>query len=212
MSENQQFKTKYTPETGVLINLEKVEKVREEIFKLKEINPDSKAKLLLIKGSSSFSIEFLLRAVVRANKSLLILDAGNRGGRVQRIASYLNIPSVTENIGVDPVEDLRQLESRLQDRPQISTVILTGALTNENQDLRARVADFSNKLKLHYIIDQSASPTLAFGGKLPVNCDYIIDTLPKDFILSDVHGYIIADPIRIKKLGKQMQHSTIGPY
>lgn len=189
-----------------------VESVRRKLEQLATDNNDEYTSVLM-QGSGSFTVESVIGTVVPENGKLLVLENGAYGERIGKIASTLGIDLVEMNSGEQSKPDLKELDEKLKNDPEITHVAVVHVETTTG--MVNPIEDIGKVVKKHnrtYIVDSMSG----FGG---IEMD--LDKLGIDYMTSSANkciqgvpgfGFTIAKKAELEKSKNQARSLSLDLY
>ncbi|MGD8500168.1 MAG: 2-aminoethylphosphonate--pyruvate transaminase [Phycisphaerales bacterium] len=150
-----------------------VEDIRHRLVELGQANPDDYTAVLM-QGSGTFGLEAVISSTVPPGGRLLVIINGAYGRRLAKIASVLEIDTVTLEYAENTTPDLQEIEDAIKANREITNVAVvhcetTTGIINPIMEIGELVAKSGAK----YFVDAMSS-----FGAVPVNlAEYNIDYL-----------------------------------
>ena len=156
-----------------------IQEIRQQLVKLGQAKPDEYTAVLM-QGSGTFGLEAVVSSTVPPDGKLLIIINGAYGKRLAKIASVLNIDTITLEYPEYTIPNLQEIEDTLKSDNKITNVSVvhcetTTGIINPIKE----IGDFVTKSGAKYFVDAMSS----FGAvtiNLPeYNIDYLVSSANK---------------------------------
>ncbi|MCP4612380.1 MAG: 2-aminoethylphosphonate--pyruvate transaminase [Planctomycetes bacterium] len=156
-----------------------VQEIRQKLVEFGQANPDQYTTVLM-QGSGTFGLEAVVSSTVPPDGKLLIIINGAYGKRLAKIASVLNIDTITLEYPENTIPNLQEIEDKLTTDNKITTVSVvhcetTTGIINPIREIGELVAKSGAK----YFVDAMSS-----FGAVPINLsecniDYLVSSANK---------------------------------
>lgn len=196
-------------------NLGVVQPTRHQLVKLAvpSLSDQPYYTSVLMQGSGTFSVESCIGSAVPADGKLLVLKNGAYGNRIEQIAHYLNIETMTLESSETESPSIEALADMLESHPSITHVACvhcetTTGILNPIQDYAAVIARFNKT----WIVDAMSS----FGGieidMSELGIHYLISSANKCIQGVPGFGFVIAHTETLKTCQGQARSLSLDLF
>jgi 2-aminoethylphosphonate-pyruvate transaminase len=156
-----------------------VKQIRHELVKLGQANPNEYTAVLL-QGSGTYGLEAVISSTVPPDGKLLIIINGAYGKRLAKIASVLNINTITLEYAENEIPKLSEIENVLKKDKEITNVSIvhcetTTGIINPIIEIGELVA----KSNASYFVDAMSSFGAVPLNLIECNIDYLVSSANK---------------------------------
>ncbi len=189
-----------------------VQQIREKLLALAHVeSPDYEA--ILIQGSGTFGIEATISSAVPNDGMLLNIINGAYGRRISQIARIHSIPLLELIYEENQLPDLKEIESVLDENPQISHVsVIHGETTTGLMNPIAEIGELIRKFQKAFIVDAMSTFGAYDMDQNELNISYLISSSNKCIEGIPGFSYVLAERTELEKCKGQARSLSLDLY
>lgn len=189
-----------------------VQQIREKLLTLAHVeSPDYEA--VLMQGSGTFGIEATISSAVANDGMLLNIVNGAYGRRISQIARIHSIPLLELIYEENQLPDLKEIESVLDENPQISHVsVIHGETTTGLLNPIAEIGVIVRKFQKAFIVDAMSTFGAYDIDQNELNISYLISSSNKCIEGIPGFSYVLAERTELEKCKGQARSLSLDLY
>ena len=189
-----------------------VKNIRKRLLELSNVEaPEYEA--VIIQGSGTFGIEAVISSAIPRTGMLLNIINGAYGRRISQMARIHSIPLIELNYNEDQLPDLHEIETLIQNNPQITHVALIHCETTTGLlNPLAEIGEISARYNKSFIVDAMSSFGAYDINPAALNISYLISSSNKCIEGIPGFSFVLVKGTELEKCKDQARTLSLDLY